>query len=425
MIKTDSNTITPFGGLHLIHEQVLAKKIPQFINTVLGKRRHNAEYSYSDLILNMSYITFCGGDCAEDIGYVKDTFRELQGMKTASPDTLLEIQKELSTPAEEIQSESGTLNKININDRLNGLLIKTALHTEVLKREYTDYCLDFDHQFIPTEKYDTTYSYKQERGYFPAVASINKIPVYIENRNGNCNVKFQQLNTIQRIVSLLKEENIHPGSCRMDCGSYIKEVCSYLQSEGILFYIRAEQSEQLLFEASLSENWKKVEIGINSYEVSSIKYCFGEHTFRVVVYRWPNKTGQLSTITADSNNYLFIITNDWERNEKSIIEIYNDRGNSERLFDMQNNDFNWKKMPFSFLEQNTVYLILMAICHVLYQWFIRVFSKSCDFLQPHHRLKKFTFRLVCIPGKVIRTGRRRIVKLFTSLNIPTLKKNTS
>jgi hypothetical protein len=425
MIKKHESEVSPFGGLYLIHEQVIAKRIPQFINTYLGKRRHNAEYSYSDLFLNMCYITFCGGDCAEDVNYIKPTMRHLMGMKTASPDTMLSMQKELMTHAQEITSDSGTVNKININDPLNELLVKTALHLGVLKRERKDYCMDFDHQFIPTEKYDATYSYKKERGYFPGVASIENTPVYIENRNGNCQVKFNQIDTIKRVLGILKNDGIKPARCRMDCGSYLKEVCDYFHQEGITFYIRAEQSEQLLFEASTSDDWKKVEIGINTYEVCSIDHLFGKHTHRVVAYRWPNKTGQKDIITDDANNYLFIITNDRKESEKFVIEFYNDRGDSERLFDIQNNDFNWKKMPFSFLEQNTVYLILMAMCHVMYQWLIRFFSQGCDFLAPTHRLKKFIFRFVCIAAKVIRTGRRQVVKLFTPLDIPTTRVNSS
>lgn len=425
MIKLNRSEVTPFGGLHLIHEQVIAKKVPQFINNHLGNRRHNAEYSYSDLILNLCYTIFCGGDCAEDINYVKDTFRHLKKMQTASPDTLLAMQKELSTEAEEITSESGTVNKININDRLNDLLVKTALYLGVLKVGERDYCLDFDHQFIPTEKYDSVHSYKKERGYFPGVASIDNMPVYIENRNGNCQVKFNQMNTIKRVFGVLENNGIKPARCRMDCGSYLKNVCDYLEEKGIKFFIRAEQSEQLLFEASTSDEWKKETIGINTYEVCSIEHLFGKHTHRMVAYRCPNKTGQKDIITDDANNYLFIITNDRKESEKSVIEFYNDRGNSERLFDIQNNDFNWKRLPFSFLEQNTVYLILMAICNVLYQWLIRIFSKSCDFLEPHYRLKKFTFRLICIAGKVIRTGRRQIVKLFTPLDLPTVMQNSS
>lgn len=417
MIKITNTEITPFGGIHLVHQQVKAKKFPQLIADELGKRTPNATYSYSDLILSRCYTTFCGGDCAEDTGYMKDTFHHLKKLKVPSPDTILRMETELSTPAVELASEGGSKNKLNINEGLNRLLVKTALHLNVLNTGNEDYCLDFDHQFIPTEKYDAAHSYKMQRGYFPAVASIDNTPVYIENRNGNSQVKFNQLDTLQRTFALLGENGLNPARCRMDCGSYIKEVCDWLEKEGTKFYIRAEQSEKLLFEASLSEEWSKCTIGVNDYETCSIEHKFGKHTHRVVCYRWPNKTGQTSVITADANCYLFIITNDREWDEKTIIGFYNQRGDSERLFDIQNNDFNWKKMPYSFLEQNTVYLNIMAICHVLYKWLIDMFSKACTFLQAHHRLKKFTFRLICIAAKVIRTGRRQVVKLFTNLPI--------
>lgn len=426
MIEIQNNSsITPFGGLHLVHEQIKAVKFSQFINSNLGNRRHNAGYSYSDMFLNMCYIVLCGGDCAQDIDYIKDTLCHLKGMETASPDTLLGMQKELSTEAEIIISDSGTENKINVNDRLNELLVKSSLYLGVLKSDKSDYCMDFDHQFIPTEKHDAKHSYKNKRGYFPAVASINNTPVYIENRNGNCQVKFNQMDTIKRVFGVLWNNGIKPARCRMDCGSYIKDVCDFIEENKVKFFIRAQQSEQLLYEASISKEWKKETIGITTYEVCSIEHTFGKHTHRIVAYRYPNKTGQNDLITNDANNYLFIITNDREETEKSVIEFYNARGNSERMFDIQNNDFNWNKMPFSFLEENTVYLILMAMCNVMYQWLISIFSKMCDFLSKKHRLKKFIFRFICIAGKVIRTGRRQVVKLFTKHDIFTSAVNSS
>jgi DDE family transposase len=425
MIKISRSEVTPFGGLHLIHKKVISKHLPRFINKHLGKRRHNAKYNYSDLILSLCYITLCGGDCAQDMEYVEDTIKHLKSMGIASPDTLLAMQKELSTAASEIISESGTVSKINVNDRMNDFLIKTALYLGVIKSEKTDYVLDFDHQFVPTEKYDATHSYKKERGYFPAVASIENIPVYIENRNGNCQVKLNQLDTLKRVFDILEKNGINPARCRMDCGSYLKELCNYLEEKGVKFCIRSEQSEELLSVASASEKWIKETIGIKTYEVCSVDRLFGKYMHRVVAYRWPNKTGQHSLITNDANDYLFIITNEKKETEKFVIEFYNDRGNSERLFDIQNNDFNWKKMPFSFLEQNTVYLIIMAVCNIVYQWLIGAFSQVCDFLEPCYRLKKFTFRFVCMAAKVIRTGRRQVVILFTSHDISALVANST
>jgi hypothetical protein len=416
MITTIDHKVTAFGGIHLVHKQILAKRYPQFIVEELGKRSDNAEYSYSDVFLNMCYTAFCGGDCAEDIYFLKESFEPLKDLKVPSADRILGIQKELSTKPEFIESDSGVINKINVNDKLNNFLIKTILQLGELEKENQEYCVDFDHQFIPCEKQDTTWNYKKEKGYFPGVASINNTPIYIENRNGNCNVKFNQLATIRRILALLRANDIKPKRWRMDCGSYLKDLTAFLDSEKQLFYIRAEQSEELLFNASLCEGWKTCEIGVNNYEVASFQHKFGNKNFRIVAYRWPNKSGQVSLSSGDANNYLFIITNDYQWDEETIIKFYNQRGNSERLFDIQNNDFNWNKLPFSWLEENTVYLILMATCHVVYKWLIKVFSKFCSFLEPHFRLKKFTFRLICIAAKIIYSGRRTVVKLFTKYN---------
>ena len=50
-------------------------------------------------------------------------------------------------------------------------MLKLLLQTNQLSTG-VGYILDFDHQFIPTEKYDTKYSYKNARGYFPGKATV-------------------------------------------------------------------------------------------------------------------------------------------------------------------------------------------------------------------------------------------------------------
>ncbi len=416
LTKTKGN-ITPFGGLHIVHRQVLAQELPTFIDRGLKTRHSNAHYRYCDLILNRFYTVLCGGDCAQDIGYTHKTLQGLKDLRVSSPDTILRMERELSTPVEGLTSDGGSHNRININTTLNELLIGLSVKLGLLDSSHSDLCLDFDHQFIRCEKDDASYSYKKEKGYFPGVASIDNIPVHVENRNGNCHVNFKQLDTFERMFSQLKQNGITPAYCRMDSGSYIKELCDYLEKQHVTFYIRAEQSDTLLFNASMCESWNKCEIGYRNYEVSSIEHSFGKHDHRIVCYRWPNTTGQTRIITGDANSYLFIITNDRTKSEKQIIEFYNARGNAERLFDILNNDFNWNSLPCSRMEYNTVYMIIMAMCLVMYRWSITALSRICPGLEPYYRLKKFTFRLICIAAKTVRTARRQVVKLFTDLPI--------
>jgi hypothetical protein len=149
-------------------------------------------------------------------------------------------------------------------------------------------------------------------------------------------------------------------------------------------------------------------------EVASFNYQFGKYTHRIVAYRFANKTGQFSALTNDAKNYLFIITNDYKISEKEAIIFYNKRGDSERVFDIQNNDFNWNSMPHSFLEENTVYLIIMAFAHIIYKYILGLLSEVVDGLSKTSRLKKFIFRVINIVAKFTRSGRRQIVHFATN-----------
>ncbi len=61
--------------------------------------------------------------------------------------------------------------------------------------------------------------------------------------------------------------------------------------------------------------------------------------------REKGKNNQIDLFTGDNLIYRSILTNDWERTEKEVIEFYNLRGSSEKLFDVMNNDFGWKHLP--------------------------------------------------------------------------------
>ncbi|WP_315518946.1 hypothetical protein [Hoylesella nanceiensis] len=43
-----------------------------------------------------------------------------------------------------------------------------------------------------------------------------------------------------------------------------------------------------------------------------------------------------------------------ELTDKNIITFYNERGASEKNFDIQNNGFGWSHLPFSFMAENNV-----------------------------------------------------------------------
>ena len=82
---------------------------------------------------------------------------------------------------------------------------------------------------------------------------------------------------------------------------------------------------------------------------------------------------QLNLFTGDTFKYRSILTNDWDSSEKEVIEFYNQRGASEKTFDVMNNDFGWNHFTCSFLNENSAYLIIMAIAKTFTTMWLRKF----------------------------------------------------
>jgi hypothetical protein len=414
IIKTSEN-INSFGGLNLISKEFDKLGLAEIITESLGKRSIFCTYSYADIIKNYWMIFFAGGDCAEDIqDNLKTELSNVQGLSVPSADTLLRLQKELSTKKEYVYSKNNVENQINANDKLNILNLKLLKRLKIFETNKL-YDLDFDNQFIRTEKSDSKKGYKKIRGYFPSVATIGENIVYIENRNGNCNVKFEQDQTLQKIFNMLKTNGITIGKSRMDCGSFTQKVVNVVEEHCKTFYIRAQKCLDLTQQIKRIQDWTVVQMNDKKFELCSISYApfGGKKVYRYVVSREANTTGQIDVFQEDNFIYRAIMTNDLGMTDQEVVHFYNQRGGSEKIFDEMNNDFGWKNLPFSFLGQNTVFMILMAMCRNFYLYLINKFSEKLYFLEKTFRLKKFIFRFVVVPYKWVKRGGELVLKLYT------------
>jgi len=370
-ITYSKENINSFGGINFADSIIGNTSVYKTIDQTLGQRGIKAGYSYSDLFRSYLLMVLCGGGCAEDITeHLRSELSQVKGFEVCSADTLLRMQKELATEKESTVSQTGISHDFNINLDMNKLMVKLLVQTGQLSPKNKDYIFDYDNQFIPTDKYDSKRSYKHADGYFPGIASIGNFPVYIENRNGNS--KY--------------------------------------------FYIRAQRCASLYDIVRDMTGWKTETIGFKEYQVASVEYApFGwDKTYRYVITREKKADGQGDLFTGDNYTYRAIMTNNSEMTNLEVVEFYNDRGESERLFDEMNNDFLWKKMPFSFLHENTVFLVMMAICRNLFHFLTEFISKRVDFIKPTFRLKKFIFRFMVVPSKWISQGRQQVLKLFTT-----------
>ncbi len=152
------------------------------------------------ILRSLMCVFFCGGSCIEDVStHLMIPLSSHPRIRTCSSDTILRTIKELTVDNTiYISPASGKLYDFNTVDKMNELLIKSLLATGGL-RSGQEYDLDFDHQFIQTEKYDAKRTYKKFTGYSPGIAVIGNNIVGIENRDGNTNVRFCQQHTLERI----------------------------------------------------------------------------------------------------------------------------------------------------------------------------------------------------------------------------------
>ena len=151
-IQIKSERLTPFGGLFSIMEQ-FDSTLSSVIDSTLGLRCRSFGYQYSEIIRSLMSIYFCSGSCIEDVTtHLMNHLSLHPTLRTCSSDTILRAIKELTQENISYTSDMGKTYDFNTADTLNTLLLNCIFASGQLK-EGEMYDVDFDHQFIETEKY--------------------------------------------------------------------------------------------------------------------------------------------------------------------------------------------------------------------------------------------------------------------------------
>lgn len=414
-IQNFKTTVNPFSGNSLVNHHFNTCGMSQLIDRELGLRVKYVGYQYGEIFRNLTNVYLSGGSAIEDINtHFGEHLKSIPSNNVPSADTVLRSLKELATDNTVYTSDSGLSYNFNINKKLNILNIKSLKLTRQLKSGGC-YDFDYDNQINANSKYDAKRTYKKNKGYFPGIATIGNNIVGIENRDGNANVKFKQEETLERFYSQLEAEGITIDRSRMDAGSYSKKIIDVVDKHSKLFYIRANKSADLFEQINAITDWEAVEINFKDYEVASIKFkqFYEDRDYRLVIMRERNADNQLDIFTKDTYIYRSILTNNHESSEKEVIEYYNARGSSEKIFDEMNNDFGWKHLPFSFLNENNAFMIITAMIKNFYNYFIAIVADKFDDINPTTRIKRFVFRFITVAGRWVYQGREWILKLHT------------
>ena len=152
-VQIKSEKLTPFGGFIFIMEQFNSNSmLSSVIDSTLGLRCRLYGYQYSEIVRSLMCVYFCGGSCIEDVSTHLMSHLSLHPtLRTCSADTILRAVKELTCDNIPYTSDSGRTYDFNTAAALNVLLVNALLSMGCLRRGEA-YDVDFDHQFIETEK---------------------------------------------------------------------------------------------------------------------------------------------------------------------------------------------------------------------------------------------------------------------------------
>ena len=148
------------------------------------------------------------GSFVADLEVLKEKYSKQVFHKIPSPDTVEYVCQELKTANILIETDKGVHHQLNYNNAMNETLVGLAVKSNQLSSEQKWNTLDFDNMITENEKQDAAYTYKHSKGYHPNMAFIGRVPVHIENRNGNTPAKYQQKETLERCFDNLKTHNI-------------------------------------------------------------------------------------------------------------------------------------------------------------------------------------------------------------------------
>lgn len=380
----------------------------------LGQRSPNAQYSYADVIKSLCFMFSIGGEVLDDLNTLREQIKDHPSLTICSPDTVQYVCRELKQPIQIISTNKGVVHHTNEHKDFNALLPALCVKSGVLHSQQ-GYTLDYDGHIVENTKADGAFTYKKIQGYYPVVLSIEKLPVYMQNRNGNTPESYDQLTLLKQTLQNCEQAGLTVKKFRADACCYEEDTVVYLENNHFTYYIRCEMNASLSIALEDEPQWQQVMLAHRKVEVCSLEeplFDDGKQR-RIVAYRYKAE-GQLSLADRDGYRYYAVLTNDGA-DALSCIEFYNQRGCAgEHHFKELDYDFGWNHLPFDSFEMNTIYLYLTAVAYLLFNIFKHRYAQKIPFVKPSMRLKNFILHFVTLTAKWIRTGRRYILKIFTT-----------
>jgi len=394
-------TITSKSGLAVIQELALSLGVVKTIAKELPAPGSNRGFRPEEYVMPM-VLMFCGG------GRRMEEIREIE--QDSGLRSLCQYERIPSSDA--IGQWIRRAKHLVGLKRVNRHLVRQVL----AQTKETDFTLDTDATYMETDKDCAELNYEGVKSFSALMSFLAEIDLCLccEYRNGNVSPATRIKEELEYADKELKRNGKRLACFRSDSAGYTSEIINYCFANKITFTITADQdvSVKELIRTIPAGGWtrsynEKLEYAGRDY--AQTIQCMGktDKSFTLIVQRWSNPRPDLFEDCPYC--YHVIATNDYQRSARAIIEFHNQRSNAENYNKEIKNGFGMDYAPSQRIGANRVYFEIGVLAYNLTIAFKRLLLKADG-----HRKTIATLRweLLLIGGKVVRTGRRLLLKVM-------------
>lgn len=406
--QISDKSIDTYGGLHFFHLFIDKSGLSQVVENVLGKRSAQAEYSYTEVFTSFTANCLAGGSYTEDMNILRFKNHSDTGNQYCSSDTFTYVNKQLVDLEHMYLRYTIDDKEVELfyNEPLNHLLLQTY---RLFFSNSKHRILDHDHTKLFTTKPDAQACYKG-LGYYASCFSTDQIPLYVSLQSGNATPKTKLAEVLQTGFQAMKDQGLSYDIFRADGACYSEEVIKLILLYCQNYIIRSRKS-QVRQDLIAPKDCSLTEIRGELYRIYEQKDTFaGKPCRRIYYQKIKGEKDLFSDIEFDE-----IITTLPEAQYSTIelIQMYFDRGGSERLFDELKNDYNGNHLPYSEAPYNLCYLLISALSLTLVRAFkVLVHEIAGSYILPKMRIKQLLFRVISFPAKLVCRSRQKFYKLY-------------
>ena len=399
-LEITEEKLTAHAGLAVFGEFVHATAILREVDKMLKGPGSAVGYKPSQYVEPLMLMLQGGGRSLEDLRIIRSdgALCELMGMQ-------------------EIPSSDAVGDWLRRQGKGEGLTGLAAVRRLIVRRTLnlstiTDYTLDIDATQIIAEKEGAKITYKGEKGYMPIVGHLAENGLIIEEefRTGNeapaaRNLEFikhcrQQMPAGKRITRL-----------RSDSAAYQADIINWCDQDDntpVLFAIGADLDAAVkeVIAAIPPKSWSSYQDGHIAETLHSMQRT--KKAFRLIVIRRPAQMDLLTGQEKASERYTVIASNRCETAQETVA-WYNLRGDSsENRIKELKIGFGMERMPCGDFGANAMFFRLGTIA---YNLFVLFKASALSSQWRHVQVQTVRWRLYHVAGKVIRHGRRLILKV--------------